>query len=83
MATLISVYNSNGLVGRCDAKCYTAKEPGCQCVCGGANNGAGEKQATANTQQMAERWIEEYSKANQLGKDATWRVPAAQLALPL
>ena len=83
MATLISVYNSDGLVGRCDAKCYGAKEPDCQCVCGGANHGAGVKQATANTQAMAERWIEEYSKANNLGHDVTWRVPAAQLVLPL
>jgi hypothetical protein len=83
MATLISVYDSEGLVGRCDTKCYGATDPKCTCVCGGANHGAGVKQATANTQAMAEQWIEEYSKANQLGKDATWRVPAAQLALPL
>jgi hypothetical protein len=83
MATLISVYNSQGLVGRCDAKCYSATDPKCTCICGGANHGAGQQKAIANTERMAETWIEEYTKANHLGKDAVWLVPSVQIQLPL
>lgn len=84
MTTLISVYNSDGLVGQCDAKCYNAKEPGCQCVCGGANHGAGQQKAIENTERMSETWIEEYTKANHLGKDAVWvQPPSIQIPLPL
>lgn len=43
MATIISVYNSDGLVGRCDARCHEAKEPECHCICGGAYHGVGSK----------------------------------------
>lgn len=39
MTTIISVYNSHGLVGRCDARCHNAKEPECDCVCGGSFHG--------------------------------------------
>ena len=38
---LIEVWNSEGLVGRCDARCYNAKEVHCECICGGKNHGAG------------------------------------------
>lgn len=62
MVTLISVYNSDGLVGRCDAKCYNATDPDCDCICGGANHGAGRKQAAENTRALAEKWIEEYAE---------------------
>lgn len=48
MTTLIAVYNSSGCVGRCDARCYNAKTKECNCICGGANHGVGEKDATAN-----------------------------------
>lgn len=47
--TLIAVYNSDGCVGRCDAKCYNATSHECDCICGGANHGAGQQQAVANT----------------------------------
>jgi hypothetical protein len=79
MATLIAVYNSNGCVGRCDARCYNAKGPKCTCICGGANHGAGLKQATENTQEMAEKWLEEYVKEKELDE---WRsdIPALVLA---
>ncbi len=60
MATLIAVYNSEGCVGRCDAKCYNAADPECDCVCGGATHGAGFARAVDNTRQMAERMIEDY-----------------------
>lgn len=60
MASLIIVYNSDGLVGRCDAKCTGAK-PGskCDCCCGGVNHGVGVARALLNVGealQNAERW---------------------------
>ncbi len=30
--TLFAVYNSEGCVGRCDAKCYNATSGDCTCV---------------------------------------------------
>lgn len=59
MTTLISVHNSQGCVGRCDAKCYEAEHPNCDCICGGANHGAGLKQAMENTEKYAEDWVEQ------------------------
>jgi len=61
MATLIEVRNSEGVVGRCDAKCYEAQEPKCECVCGGMNHGAGYQRALENTREMATEWIREYA----------------------
>jgi len=56
--TLISMHNSEGCIGRCDAKCYDAKEPACHCMCGGRNHGVGERQAVENTRELAEDWID-------------------------
>ncbi len=59
--TLISVYNSEGCVGRCDARCYGADRGGeCDCVCGGRNHGKGEREALENTAAHAERWVAEF-----------------------
>lgn len=52
------MHNSQGCVGRCDAKCYDAKEPTCHCICGGRNHGAGKKQAVENTREFVEDWID-------------------------
>ena len=49
MTTLIAVYNNDGCKGRCDARCYEACEPHCDCVCGGRNHGAGLERAVENT----------------------------------
>lgn len=62
MATLIAVYNSDGCQGRCDARCYMAKHPDCDCICGGKNHGAGLQQARDNTRAMARQWMEEWNK---------------------
>ncbi len=62
--TLIAVYNSDGCVGRCDAKCYNAECAECDCICGGHNHGAGLKRATENTQQMADEWIQQWKKTH-------------------
>ena len=59
---LIEVRNSEGIVGRCDAKCYNTEGPDCDCICGGKNHGAGQQQAMDNTREMAEQWIEEYAE---------------------
>lgn len=65
MTTLITVSNSSGVVGRCDAKCHDATHPVCDCVCGGANHGVGSKQALTNTKGMA---LDQIEAAH--GKDA-------------
>jgi hypothetical protein len=64
--TLMAVYTSDGCEGRCDAKCYNAKEPHCDCICGGMNHGAGLAQATENTRLHAEVMIEKYAGAKGL-----------------
>ncbi len=37
---------------RCDAKCYNAKHPSCDCVCGGKNHGAGLDRAMDNVREI-------------------------------
>lgn len=58
MSTLIAVYNSDGCAGRCDARCYDATCEECDCICGGANHGAGQQQAIDNTRTWAETWLD-------------------------
>jgi len=58
MVALISYQSSGGVQGRCDAKCYEAQEEACDCICGGRNHGAGLEQATDNTRELAQSWIE-------------------------
>jgi len=60
MTTLIAAYNSEGCIGRCDAKCYNATTPRCECICGGRNHGVGRKQAENNTCELAEEWIRQW-----------------------
>jgi hypothetical protein len=83
VATLIAVYNSEGCVGRCDAKCYEATSAECDCICGGRNHGAGRQKAMDNTRAYCEEWIEAYQKEHGLEDDLAWAVPAGQLGLPL
>jgi len=66
MTTLISVHNSDGLVGRCDARCHDATSEDCDCVCGGRNHGVGEDQAIENTREMAEIMVDEYAREHAL-----------------
>lgn len=76
MSTLIAAYNSEGCIGRCDAKCYNATDPVCDCICGGRNHGAGLKQAHENTRELAETWIERYRAEH---PEATkFEIPAGQ-----
>jgi predicted RNase H-like HicB family nuclease len=71
MSTLIAVYNSSGCVGRCDAKCYEASCPDCDCICGGANHGAGKEKAIENTREMVDGWVEEYAERKGLSEFKT------------
>ena len=75
MTTLISVYGSDGCEGRCDARCYEAQEPQCDCICGGRNHGAGLHRAMQNTRQMAEEWMQAYAQTHSL-REARWEIPA-------
>jgi hypothetical protein len=68
MVTLISYQSSGGDQGRCDAKCYDAREPDCDCICGGRNHGAGREQATGNTRELAQSWVKR-ARAN--GQDVS------------
>lgn len=49
MATAIVVSNSEGIVGRCDARCHNAKSPDCDCICGGRLHGSGDNAIEQNT----------------------------------
>lgn len=52
MTTAIAVYNSEGCVGRCDAKCHNAAEPDCDCICGGRLHGTGRQALEVNTRDL-------------------------------
>jgi hypothetical protein len=62
MATLISVYNNTGCIGRCDEKCYDAKEEKCDCICGGVNHGKGKEQAIENAERYADDMLDKFRK---------------------
>lgn len=55
MPAMIEVYNDLGeCIGRCDSKCYNAKEIGCSCICGGFNHDdVGLEKVIENTRRNA------------------------------
>jgi len=61
MPTLISVGGNSGEIGRCDAKCYGAQHPECDCVYGGKNHGVGLKQAQNNIKEITQGVLERYA----------------------
>lgn len=71
---LISVGDNYGIHGRCDAKCYGAKHPDCNCICGGRNHGAGIDKALENTRELAEVMMQEYREEHNLPADATFKL---------
>jgi hypothetical protein len=81
MSTMIAAYNSDGCIGRCDAKCYNATTPDCDCICGGANHGVGRKQAQENTEALAESWMEAYRQ--QHSEVSHFNIPARKSVQPL
>ena len=53
--TLIEQRSGDGrLTGRCDARCYNARTPRCECVCGGKNHGVGLHMAIENMADLLE-----------------------------
>lgn len=58
MTALMTVHNSEGLAGRCDARCYNATTPDCHCICRGANHGVGIAQAILNTARHSQAWLD-------------------------
>ncbi len=86
MTTLISYQDSSGVRGRCDARCYNATGPHCDCICGGLNHGVGRKQAVENTRRLAEEMIAEYAREHGLTReqvDARVNEDVYQLPLPI
>jgi hypothetical protein len=63
MTTLISYQSSGGDRGRCDSRCYDARESDCDCVCQGVNHGVGRQEAIENTRELGESWLE-HARAN-------------------
>lgn len=62
MTTLIAAYNSDGCIGRCDAKCHNATQPRCTCICGGRNHGIGEAKAQETQWEITDDDIKEWLK---------------------
>lgn len=62
MVTLITVGNNPEGKRRCDAKCYDAMGPECDCVCGGVNHGKGLAEAQANVQELAELQVDQIAE---------------------
>lgn len=60
MSSLIYSHNGDHCTGKCDANCYDAKHPECNCICGGMNHGVGQQKAIDNTKEWAEKWIEKW-----------------------
>lgn len=62
--TLISAGNSNGVYGRCDARCHDAKNLKCDCICGGRYHGkkAGSAELLEAVQQTEREWIEKLAR---------------------
>lgn len=55
----------NGKILRCDARCYNAKGPICNCCCGGKNHGVGFEQAVRNMKEEADEILKAYQEAHQ------------------
>lgn len=61
MSCLIYSHNGDHCTGKCDANCYNATSPECDCICRGMNHGVGAKKAMENTAKYAEEWIKKYA----------------------
>ncbi len=58
MSTLLSTGRSGKSRRVCNAQCYNAGGPDCDCMCGGVNHGVGEMQARENCRSMGVAWAE-------------------------
>lgn len=81
MTTIYAVYDRNGCVGRCDAKCHEAKEPDCDCICGGAFHGVGSKVACEDWDTLTDEEI--LDNCRDLVTKGTLRIQRRQKQLAL
>lgn len=72
MSCLIYASNSDGCIGKCDANCYNAQSPQCDCICRGMNHGKGLSAARDNTAKYADEWIKQYKQEK--GKNVSCQV---------
>lgn len=81
MTTVYAVYNNDGCVGRCDAKCHEAEGSECRCICGGAMHGVGGAIAQDDRKFLTDAEILENTQG--LNADGPLRVfrPGRQLEL--
>jgi len=82
MKSLIFIRHNKKLVSKCDSRCYLAKQPDCNCVCGGMNHGKGLDQAIINTQSYYKRWVRKFKKQRKLTKLVV-KVPALRAGIQL
>jgi len=57
MVAIYAVYDKNGCVGRCDARCHKAVLPECTCICGGAFHGVGTQIAVEDRSTLSNEEI--------------------------
>ena len=81
MTTVFSVHNSDGCVGRCDAKCHEAKGPECHCICGGAFHGVGGAIALDDRKFLTDEEILENAQDLNAGVQLRVLRPGLQLRL--
>jgi len=81
MATLISLRTSDGRRRHCTAKCYCAKGPQCDCICGGMNHGAGPQRAAQNTATLSEEGISKLQRQLDQRQASRLEKASAQLSL--
>jgi hypothetical protein len=55
MTTVLAVYNSRGVVGRCDARCHDATSADCDCICGGRQPRLRDRRGDRSTPSSASR----------------------------
>jgi hypothetical protein len=87
MTTVLAVYNSEGCVGRCDANCYNATNPHCNCICGGKNHSLGLERAIQHNHEFVGLTDEDLKRfAEERGYDPqtlkvydTLKTPARQI----
>lgn len=80
--TLITEKIGQDNARRCDAKCYNATHPDCDCVCGGRNHGAGKQQAIETTRRYTLQILEHYDQTLKV-KDGRIEIAPLQGSLPL
>ena len=68
MATIYTVYDEFGLVGRCDSRCHNAKGTKCRCVCGGVFHGVGDRIAIEDAGHLADDELMENARKIYTGK---------------